>query len=287
MTHRRGFTLVEILIALVLLGIVSTALYQLLVANQRLYRAQVESVATNESARATVAILPSEVRELSAGSGDVLAMTATSLTFKSMQALYVQCAPPNTGSLEIILDRGTFFGLRPMSVADDSILIFAEGDTTTRGDDGWLSASVSSMTTGTACPGTSPSITVGLSGVTATQLTGTQAGAPVRTFRAAQVLLYQDAVGDWWLGGRTYQKSAGAWGTTQPIVGPLSGSGLALTYSDTTGTATTDPLRVARVGITVQSQSFDRVYRSGSSGGPVYLLQDLVTQVAVRNNPLY
>jgi prepilin-type N-terminal cleavage/methylation domain-containing protein len=287
MTNHRGFTLVEVLIALVLLGIVSTALYQLLVANQRLYRAQVESVATNESARATIAILPGEIRELSAGSGDVIAMDGTSLTYKGMQAVYIQCAPPNTGSLEIVLDRGTFFGLRPMSVADDSVLIFAEGDSTTRSDDGWLSASVSSMTVGTVCPGSQPSITVGLAGVSAGQLAGTQAGAPVRTFRPAQVRLYQDGAGDWWLGGRVYQKSAGAWGTTQPILGPLSGTGLALTYADTTGTATTDPLAVARIGITVQSQSSDRVYRSGSSGGPIYLLQDLVTQVAVRNNPTY
>ncbi len=287
MTNQRGFTLVEVLIALVLMGIVSTALYQLLVANQRLYRAQVESVATNQSARATVAIVPGEIRELSAGGGDVIAMNATSLTYKSMQAVYVQCAPPNTGGLEIVVDRNTFFGLRPMSVADDSVLIFAEGDSTTRGDDGWLSASVTSMTVGTACPGSQPSVTVGLSGLSSSQLAGTQAGAPVRTFRPAQILLYQDAAGDWWLGGRQYQKSGGTWGATQPVLGPLSGTGLALTYADSAGTATTNPLNVARVGVTVQSQSSDQVYRSNASGGPVYLLQDLVTQVAVRNNPTY
>jgi prepilin-type N-terminal cleavage/methylation domain-containing protein len=284
MTNSRGFTLVEILIALVLMGIVGTALYQLLVANQRLYRAQVQSVAINESARAAVSILPGEVRELSAGEGDVLAMNATSLTYKSMQALYVQCAAPNTGSLELILDRTTFFGLRGISAADDSILIFAEGDSSSRGDDGWLHASVASTTAGTACPGTRPSITVGLAGVSGTQLAAVQAGAPVRTFRAAQILLYQDGAGDWWLGGRMYQKSASAWGSTQPVLGPLSGTGLALTYADSAGNTTTSLTAVARVGITVQSQSSEPVYRST---GSTYLLQNLVTQVAVRNNPNY
>jgi prepilin-type N-terminal cleavage/methylation domain-containing protein len=284
MRHERGFTLVEILIALVLLGIVSTALYQLLVANQRLYRAQVESVAINESARAAVSIVPSEIRELSAGEGDILAMDATSLTYKSMQGLYIQCAAPNTGSLQIILDRNTFFGLRAINAAEDSVLIFAEGDPSTRGDDSWLHASVSSLTVGTACPGTSPSITVTLSGVSASDLGAVGAGAPVRTFRPAQVLLYQDAGGDWWLGGRLYQKSAGSWGTTQPVLGPLSGTGLALTYRDAAGSVTTTPAAVARVGVTVESQSSQAVYRTG---GPQYLLQDLVTQVAVRNNPLY
>jgi prepilin-type N-terminal cleavage/methylation domain-containing protein len=285
MRHARGFTLVEILIALVLMGIVSTALYQLLVNNQRLYRAQVQSVEINESARAAVSILPTEIRELSAGGGDIMAMNGTSITYKSLQALYVQCTAPNAGSLELVLDRSVFFGLRAISAADDSVFIFAEGDSTTRSDDGWLSASVTSTTIGTACPGSRPSITVGVSGLSAAQLATVQGGAPVRTFRPMQILLYQDAAGDWWLGGRLYQKASGSWAATQPFLGPLSGTGLTLTYADAAGTATTNPLLVARVGINVESQSSERVYRSGT--GPQYLLQDLVTQVAVRNNPIY
>jgi len=284
MRYERGFTLVEILIALVLLGIVSTALYQLLVANQRLYRAQVQSVEINESARAAVSILPGEIRELSAGGGDVMAMNATSLTYRSMQALYVQCTAPNAGSLEIVLDRNTYFGLRAINAADDYIFIFAEGDASTRSDDGWLSASVTSTTVGTACPGSRPSITVGLSGLSSAQLLGVQSGAPVRTFRPVQIMLYQDAAGDWWLGGRLFEKASGTWGATQPYLGPLSGTGLTLTYADSAGNTTTDPLAVARVGISVESQSSERVYRTG---GTQYLLQDLVTQVAVRNNPTY
>jgi prepilin-type N-terminal cleavage/methylation domain-containing protein len=284
MRTQRGFTLIEILIALVLMGIVSTALYQLLVSNQRLYRAQVESVAINESARAAVAIVPSEIRELSAGEGDIVAMDATSLTYNSMQALYVQCAAPNTGALEIILDRNTFFGLRAITAADDYVLIFAEGDSTTRADDGWLTADVTSAAAGTACPGSMPSITVVVSGVTAGDLADVMAGAPVRTFRPAQILLYADAAGDWWMGGRLYQKAGGSWGATQPMLGPLSGTGLALTYADAGGAATTNVAAVARVGVTVQSQSSQQVYRTT---GTTYLLQDLVTQVAVRNNPLY
>ena len=286
MRTTRGFTLIEILVALVLLGIVGTSLYQLLVANQRLYRSQVQRVAVNESARGAISVLPTEIRELDARDGDVIAMTASSLTYKSMQTMYFQCMPPNTGSLEIVLDRAVSYGLTAISAADDSILIFAEGDTTTRSDDGWLNASVGSTTVGTACPGTQPSITVGLAGVTAGQLGGVLAGAPVRTFRAAQILVYSDAAGDWWLGGRMYQKAAGTWGATQPIVGPLSSTGLALTFADSAGNTTATLADVARIGITVQSQSAERVYQGGGAG-TTYLLQDLVTQVALRNNPTY
>lgn len=283
MTRERGFTLTEVLIALVLMGIVSTAVYQLLVANQRLYRAQVESVSVNESARATVAILPSEIRELSAAGGDVIAMSASSLRYKSMEALYVQCATPDVAGSSIFLDRSTFFGLRPISAADDSVLIFAEGDSTTRTDDQWVSASVASTTVGTACPGSQPSITVGLAGIAAADLAGVQAGAPVRTFRVVEISLYEQS-GDWWLAGAQYQKSGGTWGSPQRLLGPLSGTGLQLTYADSTGATATTPAQVARVGIAVQSQSLQRVYRTG---GTTYLLQNLVTQVALRNNPTY
>lgn len=86
------------------------------------------------------------------------------------------------------------------------------------------------------------------------------------------------------MGGRLYQKSSGAWTATQPVLGPLSGTGLAFTYWDAAGNTTTTATDVARVGLTVQSQSSQRVYRST---GAVFLLQDLVTQVAVRNNPTY
>lgn len=283
MKNSRGFTLIEILIALVLMGIVSTALYQLLVANQRIYRAQVESVAINESARAAVSLVPSEIREISAGDGDILAMNATSLTYKSMQGLYIQCAAPDPIGLAIVLDRNTSFGLRGIS-NQDSILIFAEGDPTTRGDDQWVSGSVASTAMGTACPGGRPSIIVTVAGLGAAQLLLVQAGAPVRTFRAAQLLLYQDAATDWWLGGRLYDKASSAWLATQPLVGPLTGAGLALTYWDAAGAVTANVAAVARVGVTVQSQSSEQVYRTT---GSTYLLQDLVTQVAVRNNPLY
>lgn len=284
MRNQRGFTLVEILTALVLFGIVSVSLYELLVSSQRVYQQQTERVAVNESARAAISILPGELRELSAGGGDITSISATSLSYKSMQSLYTLCQPPNAGAFQIVLDRGSFFGLQGISAGQDSILVFAEGDSTTRTDDGWLHANVAVTAVGVLCPATRPSITVILGGVTAGQLGGVLDGAPVRTFRVAQILLYQDAVGAWWLGGRQFAKLSAAWGATQPIVGPMTSTGLAMTYFDNTGAATGNAASVARVGITVVGQSAQRVR---GPGGTTYLLQDLMTQVAVRNNPLY
>src|SRR2546426_635946 len=66
---RRGFTLIELMIALVLLGLVSTAVYKVLVNNQRVYLAQTQTIDLQQNIRAAAAILPAEFRELDAELG--------------------------------------------------------------------------------------------------------------------------------------------------------------------------------------------------------------------------
>jgi prepilin-type N-terminal cleavage/methylation domain-containing protein len=286
MIRRSGFTLAETLIALVLAGIVASAVVRCLVGHQRLYQSQIQRATVNEAARAGVAVLASEIRGLSAAEGDILAMEPSSFTYESTQALYLLCAPPDTGGLAVVLDGGVFYGLRALSAASDSLLIYAENDPHTRSDDGWLSVGVSGASTEANCPGGRPSITVQLDGLSSSELAGVQSGAPIRTIRPTRILTYRDASGSWWLGSREYQRGTGSWSTTQPIVGPLSASGLELSYTDSAGNVTTDVTRVARVGIRIEGQSGRRVHVS-SSGGPDYLVGDLVTQVALRNNPWY
>jgi prepilin-type N-terminal cleavage/methylation domain-containing protein len=286
MTNRRGFTLVELVIALVLFGIVGTALYQLLVNNQRLYTEQTQRVQVNESARAAISLLPGELRELDAGDpagSDIVGMTASSLTYKAMRGLYVLCQAPNSGALQITVDNTLFYGLRRLDPTQDSVLIFQDNDVNRSSDDAWLHANVTSATAGTACPLGVASLQLQLANVTTGQLDGVVNGAPIRTFEVAQVLVYADAAGDQWLGGRTYQKASGAWGGTQPIVGPLSASGLQLAYYDVAGAVTGAPASVARVGITVESRSSRAVTRTPA--GLDYMLQDLMTHVGLRNNP--
>lgn len=287
MSERRGFTLVELLIALVLVGIVSTALHQLLVNNQRVYRQQTQRVEVNSNARAAMALLPNDVRELDAGDpagSDVVGMTASSFTYKAMRGLYVLCQPPNTGALQVTVSRALAFGLRPLDASQDSILILAENNPDTRSDDAWLHADVTSVTTGTACPGGAASLQLQLAGVTGAELGGVFDGSVLRSFEVVRVSHYPDASGVYWMGGSTYRKASGTWSATEHIVGPLSAAGMQLAYYDTAGNVTADPTAVARVGIGVESRSSLAVR---AAGGTDHLLQDLMTHVALRNNPGY
>jgi len=75
--NRRGLTLVELLVALVLLSIVSAALYRVLVSNQRIYEAQTQRIDMQQNIRAAATILPADMRELDASEGDISAASAT------------------------------------------------------------------------------------------------------------------------------------------------------------------------------------------------------------------
>ncbi len=284
MRNRRGFTLVELITALVLVGLVGTAIYQLLVSNQRLYREQAQRVDVNQNARAAISILPGEVRELNAADpagSDIISMTASSMRFKAMRSLYFLCQPPDVDDLEIMLDATSVYGLRPLQEDRDSVLLFAENSPDTRGDDGWVHANVVSVNDGTDCPNNGDSFRVRLEGITQAALGGVESGAPVRGFEVVELSLYPDMAGDTWLGLEN-----GASNVVQPIVGPLSAQGLRLEYYDDAGNTAATAADVARITIAVESRGTELV-QGTAAPGPEFLLQDLLTQVAVRNNPTY
>src|SRR5437667_9994140 len=94
---RRGFTMVELLVALVLLGLVSAALYRVLVNNQRLYMAQTQRIDLSQNIRAAANILPAELREIDAADGDIIAMAPDRLEVRAMRWLGFTCVAPVLG----------------------------------------------------------------------------------------------------------------------------------------------------------------------------------------------
>lgn len=292
---RRGFTMIELLIALVLLGLVSAALYRVLVNNQRLYMAQTQRIDLSQNIRAATNILPAEFRELDAFDGDILAMSATSIQIRAMRWLSFVCVTPGLPGVFTMTIRGgvpgqpMYFGSRSPN-GTDGLLIYLDGDPTTRTDDYWVPATITAMGGAGAatCPaaGAVPAAAQPATSVTfnGTFIAGTNVanaipmGAPVRGYETVTYQLYQPA-GDtlWYIG---FQPQGG---TMQPLIGPILANGLSFSYFNATGAATATRTQVARIDITVRARTTGAVRRGGQAAAAV-IVDSISTSVALRNN---
>ena len=294
---RRGFTMVELLVALVLLGLVSAALYRVLVNNQRLYMAQTARIDLSQNIRAAVNILPAELREIDAADGDIIAMSATSLEIRAMRWLGFACVAPvmggvTTNGLTITIRGGApgqpmFFGSRAINVATDTMLLYYDGDATTRNDDYWARGVFTGVAPVAAnCPdptvppqpGRLVTFNLNLLGIGVNQAGAIPTGAPVWGYEHVKYQLYQAADGFWYIG-----LQPGGQGAPQPLVGPVLANGLTFTYYDVNGNVTATRAQVARVDITVRARSQNAVRRGGQAPAAV-IVDSITTSVALRNN---
>jgi hypothetical protein len=283
--------MIELLIALVLLGIVSAAVYRVLVNNQRLYLSQTERIDLAQNIRAAGSILPAEFRVLDASEGDISAMSATSISFRAMRWMGFLCTTPILGGpltgVALIVRGGApgqplFSGTRGINNNTDSLLIYYDGDPTTRADDFWATGAITAAPNGQNCPdgqnGQRLITTINLLGLGANAAGGIPNGAPVWGFERVTYQLYQPA-GDtsWYVG---FQPAAGS---MQPLIGPVLTNGLTFSYFDANGNVTALPTQVARIDITVRARPRSAIRKGG--GAPLATSVDsIVTSVALRNN---
>ena len=292
---RRGYSIIELLIALVLLSMVSAAIYKVLVNNQRLYLAQTQTIDLNQNMRAAVAILPAEFRELDAADGDIQAMTATSITIRAMRQLAFVCLTPplggGIGQLTLTIRKTPMYGTRQTFGVNDSLLIYWEGNPLTRADDQWLLGQIKTVVPGPVC--TQDTLAAVNQGYTLTlqpQWINNPAlnvanaitrGAPVRGFDNVTYSVYQSPTDNNWYLGQT-NNSAG--GGIQPIIGPLIGAnGVTFSYYDSVGTVTGAPTSVAQIQILLRARTASPI--RDASGVQAFKVDSIVTRVALRNNP--
>ena len=288
---RRGFTMIEVLVALVLLGIVSAALYRVLVNNQRLYMAQTQRIDLSQNIRAASTILPAEFRELDASEGDIGAMSATSISMRAMRWLGFACNLPVLGgaltSVSVIVRGGApgqplFFGARGIDHSKDSVLIYYDGNVNSRTDDFWAVGGITSAPNGQNCnDGTNGQrllVNINLLGLGPNVAGAIPLGAPVRGFERVVYQLYQPA-GDtsWYVGFQPAGQSM------QPLIGPVLSNGLTFQYFDANGNVTAIRNQVARIDITVRARTTGAV-RAGGQAAAATIVDSVVTSVALRNN---
>ncbi len=289
---RRGYTLIELLIALVLLGMVSAAIYKVLVNNQRIYLAQTQQIDLQQNIRAAAAILPAEFRQIDAADSDIIAMGPDSIRTRVIRQLSFLCLAPvlggGVGQITLTVRQTPIYGTRITFTPNDSLLVYYEGDPTRRSDDSWLRGQVKTVTPlSSGCPGPSPHDAFVLT-LDPNWIAGSQAnvpgvittGSPILGFDKVVYRVYQSSDNNWYLGIRS---PAGS-GTIQPLIGPLIGSnGVTFGYFDALGAVTANPTQVARIDITLRARTTAPI--RDVSGAIAYKVDSVVTSVALRNNP--
>ncbi len=280
MSRTRGFTLVEIIVALTVALMVAGAIYGLMITTQRLTLAQAERVGLQANVRAAGWVASGELQEVAALPGgtaaqsDVLTAGATGITYRAMRGIGFLCQSPATSS-ELRVWSSSYSGYRDPAAGRDSALVFLEGDTASAVDDVWLPVAITGVTVGNACPGAG----IILATDNHPELVGLAANTPVRIYEVMELRLYQSG-GKSWLGAHSL--SGGE--VIQPLLGPLlDGTGFTLDYLDATGGVASDPGAIKSVTVGVRGISENPISVGSGAGARGRVQDSLVAWVSLRN----
>ena len=278
----RGFSLVELLVAMVVAGIVLAGVGKALLGAQRFYSAQAQVLEVQQNVRVVAQVLQQEIRGLDAGDGDIVAMSDTAITVKAPRVFAVTCAEPDVARGTLVVRNSLTSGLRAVDPARDSVLVFRDGDPTIATDDRWLRSSLSATGVAGCADGAAGSrLTLGGVAGGLAQLDGVGPGSPVRAFEVVRYRLYGDGDGIWWLGTQSF--TGGGWSVTSPIAGPLRPrDGLAFAFLGAGGERASSASAVHLVRVVVRGRSSAPI---GSPGRPAGAYQDsAVVSVFLRNS---
>src|SRR5687768_2523710 len=293
--RRRGVTLVELVVALSLFGVVAGIILTVLRDQQRFHVGSLEIIETKRSVHDAVDLLYGALRGVA--TADIHAITDSSISFRTTMGASHVCAIdasrsritlPSPGSTRV---RGlTTFLTIPR--AGDSVLIFDPGGTPAAEDDGWKPHALVADMDGGACPSrpfglaASGGETAGVAiSVNPPLSEHVVVGSSVRFFRPATYSLYRGSGASWMLGYSAC--AAGTCTVRQPLSGPYvpfaagGAGGLTLRYFDADGAPTIDRSRVVRVDVASRARS-----RSALDVGHVHgqrYHDSLAITIALRN----
>lgn len=282
LTIRRssGFTLVELLVGLVLLGIVSTTLYRVLTSQQRLARAQTEQVSLQSAVRIGSLLVGGELKEIgisNAGISDISAMSSNSITYRAMRSTALAC---QVSATEVRIRQTPLFGTRAIAAQQDTMLLFVEGDPDLGSDDQWIVLPITAVTNST-CGGTQAFALATTINTAVTPLANIVLDAPVRTFETMRLGIIA-AGGQNWLGVQSVSDPAAP--AMQPALGPITGTGLEFNFYNAAGAVTATRSEVRSIQITVRGQT-DRTVRAAGQSPLAVAQESLVARITLRNAP--
>jgi prepilin-type N-terminal cleavage/methylation domain-containing protein len=276
---RRGFTLIELMIVVSLLGIIGSMLTAILVRQQRFHRAVTNITDARARMRDVATIMPTDLRGISTAAHDILALSDTSIQFRAFIGAAVLCNFPSGTVIEIppktLASGNVLSSWINTPSPNDIVYLYDDGLLAGNADDSWdpyLISDTTSAANSAWCPSTNtiPFTTAADNAARryrltlATAGTGTfppqyqtpngwhiRMGAPIRFAREVRYSIYAASDGQWYIG---YQRctpdatygNVGACGTREVLAGPVrpgtadtTSSGLFFVYYNRLGTRLT------------------------------------------------
>ncbi|HET7553225.1 MAG TPA: prepilin-type N-terminal cleavage/methylation domain-containing protein [Gemmatimonadaceae bacterium] len=288
---RRGTTLVELLVVLVLLAIVGGATMHVAVGQQRFLAAVERVMEVHRTSREGADIPRQELRIMAPASGAIYGMAADRVEFRSLIGASVICEFDSSRTTVSIPGRLAWSGLTSWVVAPrerDTVLVFdAASDSTlprwrvhtlaTAPDPGGRCPTVSGLARTSAEENDALSFRL-----TPPLESSVGAGASLRFVRRARYQLYRAGDGYWYLGFLDCAPARSVpCSTIQPVSGPFAPAGVRFTFVDSTGTVTADPAHVARVDVLSRAESDAPLRAMGLALG-VYS-DSVLASIALRN----
>ena len=297
LARRPGVTLVELVVALTLFGLVATIVLNILRGQQRFHVGSLEIIDTRRSVHHATELLYGELR--SASAADIYGISDSSVAFRTTIGTSHICSVDSARSFITLPSTRTtraaaLSAFLATPRAGDSVLVFDSGVGPGPDDDRWHLHLVLEDPRASPCPRrpfglASDAIEAAGIGVTIAPSLAPSVvvGSPMRFFRPASYSLYRGTGSTWMLGYSVC--AAGACTGRQPLSGPYlpfargGGGGVEFEFLDRDGARTTDPSRVARIDVVARARSGSTLH-VGHVRGERY--QDsLAVTVALRNRP--
>ena len=288
---RRGTTLIELLMVLVLLTLVGGAIIRIALGQQRFLDTVERVMEVHRTAREGADIPREELRAIAAASGDIYEMASDHIEFRSLIATSVICAVDSARTTLSIPGRFAWSGLTSWMAAPregDTVLVFDSSSDSLPSH--WL---VHTLATGPGAGGRCPMAT-GLARTVAEEsdalsfqlsppldlAAGT--GTSIRIFRRARYQLYRAGAARWYLGSLDCAPArVTPCSTIQPVSGPFVSGGVRFSYHDSAGAVTADPKQVVRIDVLSHAASDVSLRAMGFALG-IYS-DSVITSIALRN----
>jgi prepilin-type N-terminal cleavage/methylation domain-containing protein len=295
----RGFTLVELMVALTLGLLVAGLLHRQLFLGRRHARAQLERAAMQDNVRLAAMVLAADLGPIGYDSitaaaaaalgvpaelrSDLRSLQAGAVTYLAARGAGYVCGTV-VGSPAIVLVAEAAWSAPRAPRDTDSLLVFVESDPATAADDAWVHLGV--ISAGAAsCPTGQPALAIRVdlpAPLLPAVLSRVTGGSPVRLTEVMQARYYASG-GRSWLGLRSVSTGE----AITPAAGPLADStpavrGLALRYLTDLDAPTSDPASVRAIEIALVGVTEHPIHHRDPVR-PVVDTLALTTRVTLRN----